>query len=285
MEYDLDRAPDFMPPNDPWKPHNPSDSAQSYLSIYFSEDKITKYPVREVTKVTDNKSDPNLETMSYGVCSTCTRPIRSGLVKNNRPYIFFCTSFKGQRVLTGYYHIGWYDTGPPLFSNLQSGQIQDDYRLVADEMKFIYPAISLGEIVERCDLDYRTGFRKKLIGPEETNKLLELLDEREDRTEKYIEEIRRLERVNNRYHQYRHPTWERKQKFTMENLENYVVTTTDWNYDDLKDEIESISTENVSEWHCLSCTHQFSNKAPLRLCPKCDKHGTLIPAKVWQSLK
>jgi len=50
--------------------------------------------------------------MSYGLCSTCTRDIRSGLVKNNRPYLFFCTNYKGERHLAGYYHIGWFSLGP-----------------------------------------------------------------------------------------------------------------------------------------------------------------------------
>jgi hypothetical protein len=88
MKYNSDAARDYMPPNDPWEKHDASEDAKSYLTLYYCEDEISKYPVREVTKVNDNKSDPNLETVSYGLCSTCTRDIRSGLAKHDRLHTF-----------------------------------------------------------------------------------------------------------------------------------------------------------------------------------------------------
>ncbi|WP_254861385.1 zinc-ribbon domain-containing protein [Natronomonas gomsonensis] len=289
MRYDSDAARDFMPPNDPWEEHNASEDAKSYLTLYYCEDDISKYPVREVTKVNDNKSDPNLETMSYGLCSTCTRDIRSGLVKNDRPYLFFCTNYHGDRHLAGYYHIGWHSLGWPLLTNYRDGSIQDDYRLVADEMHWVYPPISFETVAEETGFDgIQSGFRKKLVGPDRTADLLALLHDREDYSERYIEEIRRLERINKRYHEYRYPTWEREDSFDWESVENYVeMATTDEDdgnkeileqkVDEFDVDLDLITSRGVSDWFCLLCEHEFENEAPLKLCPNCDNGGGVIP--------
>ncbi|MFD1514555.1 hypothetical protein [Halomarina rubra] len=290
MEYPpTDELLPHMPPNDPWENHEVAEGAQSYLTLYYSEDEISKYPVREVTRVNDNKSDPNLETMSYGLCSTCTRDIRSGLVKNGRPYLFFCTNFRGKRHLTGYYHIGWHSLGPPLLTNFSNGSIRDDYRLVADEVKFVYPPISFDEIAEEYGFtDIQSGFRKKLISSDEAELLLSILDQRDDRTGEYISEIERLEQINNRYHEYRYPTWERESGFNWETVQDYVGTENADDDDAVKRILEnrgaevipklgSISYEQVSDWHCLVCEYEFENNAPLKLCPNCNNGGGIIP--------
>lgn len=290
MEYPpTDNILPYMPPNDPWEQHEVTEGAQSYLTLYYCEDEISKYPVREVTKVNDNKSDPNLETMSYGLCSTCTRDIRSGLVKNGRPYLFFCTNFRGERYLTGYYHVGWNSLGPPLLTNFRNGAIQDDYRLVADEMKFVHPPIGFDEIAEDHGFTgIQSGFRKKLISPKKTDLLLGLLDEREDHTTKYINEIQRLEQINKRYHEYRYPTWERESDFDWASIQDYVRADNANEDEIIKEileergtevttELDAISYEQVSDWHCLICDYEFENEAPLKLCPKCNNGGGVIP--------
>lgn len=291
MRYDPVVEGDYTPPNDPWEAHKASEDAQSYLTLYYCEDDVSKYPVREVTKVNDNKSDPNLETMSYGLCSTCTRDIRSGLVKNNRPYLFFCTSYHGERHLAGYYHIGWHSLGLPLLTNYRDGNIQDDYRLVADEMHWVYPPISFETIVEATGFGgIQSGFRKKLISPSRTTDLLNLLHERKDYSEEYIEEIHRLEHINKRYHDYRYPTWERESSFDWKSVENYVKLASTEQAEENKEIVERkvnefdvdlnlITSQSVSEWFCLLCEHEFENEAPLKLCPKCDKGGGVIPKR------
>lgn len=291
MIYDSDGLPDYAPPNDPWEEHQASEDAQSYLTFYYSEDEISKYPVREVTKVNDNKSDPNLETMSYGLCSTCTRDIRSGLVKNNRPYLFFCTNFKGERYLSGYYHIGWYSLGPPLLTNYRNGSIRDDFRLVADEMKWIYPPISFETVADEIGFNgILTGFRKKLVSPETTEALLDLFESREDYSQQYLNEIRRLELINKRYHKYRYPTWERESRFDWESVQNYVEIMQDDEDNQTKEILETrmeemnidlsnMASGNVSDWFCLICEHEFENEAPLKMCPNCDNGGGIIPAR------
>ncbi|MDS0223634.1 hypothetical protein NDI54_20030 [Haloarcula sp. S1AR25-5A] len=291
MQFDTSSEIDYAPPNDPWQSHDPSEYADSYLTLYYSEDEISKYPVREVTRVNDNKSDPNLETMSYGLCSTCTRGIRSGLVKNSRPYLFFCTQYNGERHLAGYYHIGWYSKGKPLFTNYSNGAIQDDYRLVADEMKWLYPPIKFETIADQTDVDeIQSGFRKKLISAEQTDELLRLFRDREDYSEEYINEIRRLERINRRYHEFRYPTWERNQLFDWESVQEYVrmsaaqgdeeiKATIEQKVDDLNVDLDLASSEDTSNWYCLVCDHEFQNEAPLKLCPKCNNGGGIISSE------
>jgi len=286
MEYDPERSPSYMPPGEPWQELSEGETPEGYLSYYYSEDDISQYPVREVGKISDMKADPNFETMSYGLCSTCSRKMRAGIVKNNNPYIFFFTNFNGERVLTGFYHIEWYTKGPPMFANIEQGNLQDDYRLVADKIHFIYPPITFNEIAE--DQDYHeilNNFRNVKGVPESrVVDLLSLLESKEDRTKKYIQEVRRLERVNKRFHEYRYPTWERSEAFSLDTVENYVITETDWDYDELKSELTSVTSKGVSEWYCIECGYDFENESPLRLCPNCDKVGTLIPKEAWQNL-
>lgn len=293
MRYEafFDEVLDHMPPNDPWEQHQPSPDAKSYLTLYYCEDEISKYPVREVTKVRDNKSDPNLETMSYGLCSTCTRDIRSGLVKNDRPYLFFCTRYNGERHLTGYYQIGWHSLGPSLLTNYRNGSIRDDYRLVADEMRWIYPPISFETVVEETGFNaIQSGFRKKLISEDRSEQLLDILNEQEDYSKTYIEETRRLERINKRYHEYRYPTWERESEFDWGSVRNYVLTTTAEEEEDMRETLESkvqeldidtdlIASEGVTHWTCVLCEHEFENEAPLKSCPNCDNIGGVIPER------
>src|SRR3954471_24861893 len=97
-------------------------SEGGYLSFYYSDD-ISPLPVRWVTKPGDNKADPNLETGTYGLFSTCSLSMRSGVVKRKIGIIFFCTRTKAGRELTGFYEPRWFTQGP---------LGQRDYCLAAD---------------------------------------------------------------------------------------------------------------------------------------------------------
>src|SRR5438445_433007 len=100
---------DIRPPNPPWKPLQPADKG-GYLSFYYS-DSNSKIPVRDITRLGDSKSDPNVETRTYGMFSTCEEDMRRSLVQKGIAHIFFCTTrTRGKtrvRVLSGHYHIKW----------------------------------------------------------------------------------------------------------------------------------------------------------------------------------
>ena len=83
--------PEARPPGPPWRPLDPAAPATGYASYYLS-DELARWPVRAITRIKDNKSDPNLETGTYGLFSTCQREMRSGIVHDPPRYIFFVTN-------------------------------------------------------------------------------------------------------------------------------------------------------------------------------------------------
>lgn len=83
-------APDVIPPRPPWRDLVPNESADSYLSFYLP-DELSALPVRGITLPANNKSDPNLETQTYGLFSTCSHVMRASIVARRCPYIFFLT--------------------------------------------------------------------------------------------------------------------------------------------------------------------------------------------------
>ncbi len=95
---------------DPWR--ELSDAGRGYLSVYFSEP-LARWPVREITRPADNKSDPNIETGTYGLFSTCEPSMRNRIVNDGAATVFFLTTRRKHqgRVVSGYYHVGWYTEG------------------------------------------------------------------------------------------------------------------------------------------------------------------------------
>ena len=74
----LDRQISVRPPAAPWSPLRVEQPSTGYLSMYLA-DNISRLPVRHITRPRDNKSDPNIETGTYGLFSTCEHQMRSGI--------------------------------------------------------------------------------------------------------------------------------------------------------------------------------------------------------------
>src|SRR6266571_9285685 len=130
------------PPNPPWIPLNEGRSGRAGLAFYHS-DSHSNVPVREVTRVQDSKADPNLETLTFGLFTTCERGMRAGVVREGIQHIFFCTRRGNIRVLTGYYKIGWYCKGPPIRGYSTHSNPLDDFALAASEARFVNPGFPL----------------------------------------------------------------------------------------------------------------------------------------------
>lgn len=281
MEFSsLDSEFEFAPPNDPWQEITDPTSPLGYMSFYHS-DELSRYAVRDITRPNDNKSDPNIETMSYGLFSTCERRMRAGIVNNSRPHIFFVTRYDGERCLSGYYHVRWHTEGPPVSAFLSSGQIQDDNYLVADEMCFIHPPVPLNEIASRFDDEYYSNWFRtfKKTTEVQTEDLLSVLSEFEDQSSAYIEEIRRLERVNERFHNYRYTGWEQPESFSWEFAEEFLLADTDLDINELQAQYSSITSDDISWWECLNCGHDIESERPLKRCPNCNAIGTQVPGE------
>jgi rubrerythrin len=250
-----------VPPDPPWKPLESGDHPpKGYLSVYYS-DPLARYPVRHITKVGDNKSDPNIETATYGLFSTCEKELRRSIVKNKRPWIFFVANLKGAgRALTGFYEVGWYAPGP---------LGKRDFALAASRMRFIDP-IPLSEIAGPLGDKVRIRFRLYMgVDEEETEALRNLVEERSDRTEAYLREVRRMESYSKRITGYSYPTWEREGSFSPADAAIYLE------HPESPDDEEIGNTSPTDRWKCSECGHELVNLSRQKLCPSCQRTGTL----------
>lgn len=179
---------DICPPNPPWNVLKPGDSNKAALSFYYSDPR-SSIPVREVSHKNDPKGDPNLETSTFGLFSTCCRHMRAAVVKKGVKLLFFCTNRSKGRVLAGYYEIGWYYKVP---------NTEEDFMLAAKKAKFVSPGFPLHELTPylrgvQLDRRFRT-FR--YIDGVTAKLLLLLLKDTPDATSQYLFEIKRLEKLS-----------------------------------------------------------------------------------------
>lgn len=234
----------------------------AYVSVYLS-DSIARYPVRAVTKPRDNKSDPNLETGTYGLFSTCQMKMRKSIVRRGVRYIFFVTTHGGRdRALTGFYRVRWYAPGP-----------DQDYALAADAWRFVDPVgtNTVGGSL-RAALEVRRGYTG--LDGTQTRRLLRLLESKTARNDRYLAEIDRLERLSARYTGFRYPTWERESGWRWADAATYLA-------EPLVRPAETVPNTSPSDlWVCGACTERIVNKARLKRCPKCGALATLRPLTV-----
>lgn len=247
----------------PWRPL--ADGGRGYLSVYYS-DPLARWPVREITRPGDNKSDPNIETGTYGLFSTCEPGMRNRIVHDGAATIFFLTTRKrGEgRVLAGYYHVGWYTEGT-------QGAINRDYALAASSMRFIDP-IAVRELSEPlagfCSAQFRA---MRPIDAEATHALRELCDQQPDETANYVDEIKRIERFARARSGYSYPSWGREDGFTWEDASEYYQTDAD---------LSRVPNSSKSrKWRCRECDYVIRSGALLKRCPLCKKMATLEPSE------
>ena len=248
---------------DPWHPL--TDQGRGYLSVYFSEP-LARWPVREITRPGDNKSDPNIETGTYGLFSTCEPGMRNRIVHDGAATIFFLTTRRrGQgRVLSGYYRVGWYTEGT-------QGAINRDYALAASSMRFIQPIVATElpkPLAAICSTEFRT---MKPIDEDATSTLRELCDRQPDETASYFDEVLRIERFARARSGYAYPSWGREEGFTWDNASEYYQTDA---------ELSKVPNSSKSKkWRCRECGYVIKSGALLKRCPLCKEMATLVPTE------
>jgi hypothetical protein len=236
-------------------------SGAGYLSIYLSEP-FARYPIRHITRPADNKSDPNIETGTFGLFSTCEQQMRSKIVREGRPHLFFATKHRrGSRALAGYYKIGWY-------AESTGGVSNGDYALAASELKFIDP-ILFEALPEPARSVCRPGFRtiRPLDAPTRTA-LLNVIERANDRTERYLLELRRMERFARFHSGYSYPSWGRIDPFSWADATGYLGSAT---------AMRSPATPRSGRWRCAHCQHVIASRARLKACPVCKQMESLTP--------
>lgn len=247
----------------PWR--ELQDAGRGYLSVYFSEP-LARWPVREITRPADNKSDPNIETGTYGLFSTCEPSMRNRIVHDGAATIFFLTTRKAHqgRVLSGYYHVGWYTEGT-------QGAVNRDFALAADLMRFIDPVLTsdLPEPLRGiCSAQFRT---MKPIEPETVIALRKICDERPNRLVEYLGEVDRVEAFARARSGYSYPSWGREAGFSWDDAPDYYQTD---------DELSKVPNSSRSrKWRCRECGYVIKSGALLKKCPLCKQMATLAPAE------
>jgi Zn finger protein HypA/HybF involved in hydrogenase expression len=256
---------DVRPPNLPWQELHINSEANGTLSFFYSDD-LSKFPVRAVTKVGDNKADPNLETMTYGLFSTCQKDLRSATVKYGRRYIFFISRYKNTRVLVGYYAIKWYTSVVNASKN--------DFAIAANEAHFVSNPLPLDVVDKECGTRINRRFR--LMSPltgQECSILKDFLLRSNNATVEYLNEIHRLERFNKA--QGRHLYIGRKLniEYSWDVAAPYILSNKD-----SENGNKQLRNSSPSDWWtCKNCGHNLRNKALLRICPSCRAINTLTP--------
>jgi hypothetical protein len=245
----------------------PRDGAQEgVLSFYYSEDEAA-VPIRAILLAKNNKSDPNIETGTYGLFSTCSLPTRAGIVRRGTGYMFFVTRRHRSRMLTGYYRLKWFTPGT------LSG---NDYAVAADHMHFVAPGIRLedlpADLRAHCAKRFRLSHR---VGSEHTRALLDLLESQPNKVQRYLEEIDRIERRNQHLTGFRYVAWRRTEPFTWDVAPQYLPDLEQTHQAPLA----AVGRKNQSQsgwWSCTTCSKLTQSEALLKICPRCSQRGTLV---------
>jgi hypothetical protein len=257
-----------QPPAAPWCPLVRANPSQGCLVFYISDD-LSALPVRAVTKLLDNKSDPNLETGSYGLFSTCARQMRASVIRNGLSYLFFVTRRDHARVLTGYYRLAWH------CNNLSVGS-NNDFALAADAMWFIDPPLPLNELPDPVRHTATKRFRLfTCVDATQTSLIRQLLESHPNRSADYLAEIDRLERLNAYHTGFR--CWNyRSEPFSWTAAVEYLIPRSEVRSQPAR---KTPTSSPSSLWICNVCTAFVSNKARLRRCPLCGEIGSLRPCE------
>lgn len=266
--------PPLQPPSPPWKELAPRADAESYLCFYYGSP-ISNTPVRDINRmvpvgkggfVADCKVDPNWETGTFGLFSTCQQDIRRGIVSRRAPYLFFFANKVGTRrtrVVSGYYRLRWYADG---------GTSAGDFCLAADKMHFVEKGIPFDKVNAAIGtrLSSRVPRLAIKLTPEQAGRLIGLLERQPDATSSYIREIRRLERINARCSNgLKYINFARKDSYSW----SAAGSVLGLGIPSIQKRLKNCSPSDT--WTCVKCNQQHRSRSLLKLCPACGAHGTL----------
>lgn len=246
------------------------------MSFHYS-DELSELMVRAVTRVNDNKGDPNIETATYGLFTPCEQEMRNSLVREGFPHIFFVSERNDERFLVGRYRIGWWAQGPDYKGRKKKAR--PDVYLAASEVRMLRNPIPLTEVAARFkDPEFSKGFRTfkfKSITEKRTHQLLTLINRYPDATDEFIAEIHRLERINMRYHKARYPSHPRIGGFSWDDasliLDQKPVNSVEFTP-------PALPIDRTGWWVCGVCGKAIQHVGGLKQCAACRSFGSFAPA-------
>lgn len=261
------REPSARPPAPPWEQLDAAEPPTGYLCFYYSDD-LSPLPVRHVTRAGDCKSDPNLETGTFGVFSTCDLTVRTAVVNKRARYLFFVTRRPGVgRAIAGFYRVGWW-CGP-------SRGPDRDVRLAAEGMHFVRTPIPIDELPQPAsDAALRLGRNCSPVDADVTAQLVGILERSPDATHAYLNEIDRLERFNAFRTSARYPGWGQNQPFTWDLVGEFLAPA---EIGPPRREQTTRTQSHTRLWRCPACGEVRKNRSRLRRCPACKTVVTLEP--------
>lgn len=246
----------FRPPASPWVPITKKEGSGAYVSVYLSSS-LARLPVRDITRLNDNKSDPNLETGTYGLFSTCEATMRDSIVNRGISEVFFVTTVEGLgRCLVGRYELGW-----------MVEVDKKDIALAASSMQFISP-YPVSRITGSAGVEMQRRLRNyRIVSEQIATDLRATVQSERDRTKDYLDEIDRLERFSLHGTGYRYPSWDRTDPFSWSDARLYLS------------HLPAAQAPNNSSgsgvWVCSACGATIRNAARLKICNVCKRAGTL----------
>ena len=251
-----------LPPAAPWTELEVTTPPTGYLSVYLSED-LSRLPMRAIMRPKDNKSDPNIETGTYGLFSTCERGMRAGIVNNRSQFIVFLSKRGEERVIAGYYRLAWKTEGI-------WHATKRDYALAADCVHFVADPIPVSHLPEPVKAAAERKFRlSKRLNAVETQTIIAALDSRPNALEDYLSEIDRVERFQAFHSGYRYVSWQQEEPFSWVLARQYLAES---------NALEIAPNQSPTGfWQCTNpeCGKFINNWSLLRRCPFCSAMGML----------
>lgn len=190
-----------------WQDYRASNTS---MVVFYASDPISEIPIREIPEELPSViiPEPNYETGTYGYFGCSKSKIRNTFFKSKIRYLIFMTKYAGANVdfkdkyfITGYYRITKVaDVKRMHIRNLTDYSCLDEdvcYALRADQVRFvdIEDAYELTEKILKS-WDYKARITRQtriLLNEEQTAKIVEILDSKDNKLQEYIDETKRLE--------------------------------------------------------------------------------------------
>lgn len=209
-----------------WKALSTTEPREGVLTFYLSSS-AARVPTRAVDRYMDHKRDPNFETMTYGLFTDCNRVMRTACVRDGRRYLFFMTSWKGKRCVTGFMEIGW------VAEITLNEKLERGFALKAKQLHLVVPPLPFLGRGPAVKFGARAVGARGIAGSgplrgaskldaETTAALIAALQTRRRATASYIRELHRLEEGNLKEYGYRYPDVHRLKPFTEDDVERYL---------------------------------------------------------------
>jgi hypothetical protein len=190
-----------------WQDYRASNTS---MVVFYTSDPISELPIREIPEElpSDIPPEPNYETGTYGYFGCSKSKIRNAFHKAKIRYLIFMTKyagtnadFKDKYFITGYYRITkasdvkrLHIRHLPEYSCLDEDQC---YALKAELVRFV----ALENAFELTDKvlkswDHKARITKQtriILNEEQTMKVIEFLNSKDDFTSEYVKETERLQ--------------------------------------------------------------------------------------------